>query len=192
MNTSFFRRIGNMFYIVDTETTGLKTETADAIEISALKVRVMEDGYRVEDTFDTYINPGYPLPPEIIEFNNKNNTGVTDELLAHSPSKKDAADRFIEFVSNGAVLVGHNIPFDMGFISKLLGETNPNHAIDYDTFDTLEMSREIKQEGRHRLCDMFELSAKKYTNAATGLRGFHNSLADCYATLDVLAYLVNG
>ena len=189
MDKMFFRTTNNVFFVVDTETTGLHTEDADAIEISALKVRVAEDGYAIEDTFDTYINPGYPLPPAIVEFNARNNTGVTDELLSLSPSKKDATDRFMEFIGDNRNIVGHNIPFDMGFLNKLLQETG-YALMEPDLFDTLAESRG-KVKGSHKLCSMFEHTSKRYTNSAVGLKGFHNSLADCYATLDVLDYLVH-
>ncbi len=188
----YFEQTGNVFYVVDTETTGFSRSNADAIEISALKVEVTDKGFDVIDTFDTYINPEYPLPEAIVEFNEKNHTGVTDELLAKAPSKAEAARNFVDFIdpSEMKCIVGHNIPFDLKFIEKLLEETGTAEIMRLASLDTLQMSK-MHVSGSHKLCDMFELSDKKHTNEANNLIGFHNSLADCYATLDVLDYLKN-
>ena len=186
----YLEQTGNIFYVMDTETTGFSRSNADAIEISALKVEVTENGFDVIDTFDTYINPEYSLPEAIVEFNEKNHTGVTDELLAKAPSKTEAARNFVDFIKPYEMkfVVGHNIAFDLKFIEKLLEETRTAEAIRFAALDTLQMSR-MHVSGSHKLCDMFELSEKKHTNAARDLVGFHNSLADCYATLDVLDFL---
>ena len=191
MDLDFFKQEGNVFFVMDTETTGFHRDTADAIEISVLKVEVTKDGFDVLDTFDTYINPEYPLPDAIVEFNERNNTGVTNELLARSPSKEEAAEKFMDFIGKDwkmKYVVGHNIPFDVKFIDKLLNETGAASQVRFTQYDTLAMSK-LHTSGSHKLCDMFEYTDKKYTGEAQGLKGFHNSLADCYATLDVLAFL---
>lgn len=190
---SYFEKVGNIFFVIDTETTGFSRSNADAIEISALKVGVTKDGFEVLDTFDTYINPNYPLPKEIVEFNERNHTGVTDKLLAKSPSKIAAAQDFVDFIGKDwkmKYVVGHNLPFDVKFIDKLLNETNVVDSLRFTQYDTLSMSRE-HLSGSHKLCDVFEFSEKKHTETAKDIKGFHNSLADCYATLDVLEFLKN-
>ena len=90
----------------DIETTGLKV-TRDAItEIGAV---VLKNG-KITETFQTFVNPGRRLTPEIIGL-----TGITDAMLADAPSLKEALTAFLQFV-NGRVLVAHNAEFDISFI----------------------------------------------------------------------------
>lgn len=178
------------FIVLDTETTGFKPNAgADAIEVSALKVVKDENGkFKVTETFDTYINPGYPLPPAIVEFNAKNNTGVDDTFLADKPSPEEAAKAVFEFVGDNPVIIGHNIGFDIGFIDKLYQNQlgipfTPNERI-----DTLALCRDKIASKSHKLGDMFELTQKRNSGENPV---FHNSLADCLATLDVLEFIAD-
>ena len=175
------------FYVLDTETTGFKPADADAIEVSALKVTVDEDGkFKVVDTFDTYINPGYPLPPAIVAFNEKNQTGVNDDFLADKPNAQEAAKGVRDFIGDDPVLVGHNINFDIGFINKLYQQVFNIPFDPTNKVDTLTISREKVKAKSHKLEAMFKLTDGR--NSAENPM-FHNSLADCLATLDVLEYL---
>ncbi len=90
----------------DIETTGLKVTREAITEIGAV---VLKNG-KITETFQTFVNPGRRLTPEIIGL-----TGITDAMLADAPSLKEALTAFLQFV-NGRVLAAHNAEFDIGFI----------------------------------------------------------------------------
>ena len=178
------------FIVLDTETTGFKPQAgADAIEVSALKVvKDTEGRFKVAETFDIFINPGYPLPPAIVAFNEKNNTGVNDDFLADKPTPEEAAKAVFDFVGDNPVIIGHNINFDIGFIDKLY-QTQLGIPFSPDKkVDTLAVCNKKINSKSHKLGDMFALTEKR--NSADN-PVFHNSLADCLATLDVLEYLAD-
>ena len=90
----------------DIETTGLKVTREAITEIGAV---VLKNG-KITETFQTFVNPGRRLTPEIIGL-----TGITDAMLADAPSLKEALTAFLQFV-NGRVLAAHNAEFDISFI----------------------------------------------------------------------------
>ena len=90
----------------DIETTGLKVDRETITEIGAVVLKNGEIGER----FQTFVNPGRRLTPEIIGL-----TGITDEMLRDAPSLKEALTAFLEFV-DGRPLAAHNAEFDIGFI----------------------------------------------------------------------------
>ena len=90
----------------DIETTGLKVDREAITEIGAV---VLKNG-QVTDRFQTFVNPGRRLTPEIIGL-----TGITDAMLSGAPSPKEALTAFLSFV-NGRPLAAHNAEFDISFI----------------------------------------------------------------------------
>ena len=90
----------------DIETTGLKVTREAITEIGAV---VLKNG-KITETFQTFVNPGRRLTPEIIGL-----TGITDAMLADAPLLKEALTAFLQFV-NGRVLAAHNAEFDISFI----------------------------------------------------------------------------
>lgn len=175
------------FFIIDTETTGFSTKHADIIEVSALEVMDTGNGYKVVREFDSYINPQYPLPEEIIEFNKKNNTGICDEFLADKPLAREVAENLFDFLGEEPVVAGHNVGFDVRFINKLYERNLGSDFTPRRVIDTLPMCKR-RFAGSHKLSDIHQYTAKKYSK---NLTVYHTSLADCYATLDILDYLNN-
>lgn len=172
------------FFVVDTETTGFSRSNADAIEVSALEVVQRNGRFHVVDEFDRYINPQYPLPDAIVEFNERNGTGICDEFLADKPLAHEVAKELHDFLGDNAILVGHNLPFDEKFIDKLYQSIWKTLDTE-ESIDTLAICRQ-KMSGSHKLCDVH---AKTKGRHSAEHPQFHNSLADCYATLDVLEHL---
>lgn len=184
----------DVFYVMDTETTGLSTENADVIQVSAIKVKNNKGEYEVLNIFDTFINPGYPLPPEIVEFNKNENTGIDDELLSKAPSASEAAKMLKEFLGDAPTVVLHNAPFDTKFINKLYNNQLGQDFQTSGTVDTLELCKiKLDNEPKHKLGIMYGLTEKKFSKIYFGSKEpkFHTALADAYATLDVLDYLKN-
>ena len=115
--------------VFDLETTGLKPSLEEITEIAAVLVR---DG-QIIDTFQTYVNPHKPIPPEITEL-----TGISDETVANAPELAAALPRFLEFAS-GRALVAHNAGFDMSFLRAACEKLQI--TAEFTSIDTLEMSR---------------------------------------------------
>jgi DNA polymerase III subunit epsilon len=117
------------FVVVDTETTGLRPGPDRVIEVAALRLR----GGKVIDTFQSIINPGRYLPPFIVKF-----TGITQEMVEEAPTAKEVLPDFFQFIDD-ATLVGHNLAFDLNFLTyeaRLLRQHCP-----LDGLDTILLAR---------------------------------------------------
>lgn len=151
------------YVIFDLETTGTSCTTDEVVEISAIKV---VDGKVVEE-FSTLVNPQMPIPYWATEVN-----GITDAMVADSPTFDVALRDFLEFVGD-MILVGHNIhTFDMKFIcrdaQKYFGKTIGN-----DYVDTLPIARlYLPQLGHHTLSDLADYYGISFDGA-------HRALFDC-------------
>src|SRR5215813_45137 len=95
------------FCVVDLETTGAVPRSCSITEIGAVKVR----GGHCLGTFQTLVNPGAAIPPEITVL-----TGITQSMVAPAPRVEAVLPAFVEFAA-GCVLVGHNIRFDVSFLN---------------------------------------------------------------------------
>jgi DNA polymerase-3 subunit epsilon len=95
------------YIVVDCETTGLNPQTQRVIEIAAIRCR----GRRVVERFETLIDAERAIPQAIRQL-----TGITPALLQGAPRAPEAIQAFLEFVGGG-LLVGHNVRFDLNFLS---------------------------------------------------------------------------
>ena len=108
------------YVVVDTETTGLNTDRDEIVQIGAVRIA---GGKIVEgDLFERLVNPGRPIPQSSIRFH-----GVTDERVAHAPGIEAILQEFLDYAGD-AVLIGHNIAFDLAFMNRT--RPVPNAAID--------------------------------------------------------------
>jgi len=117
------------FVVLDTETTGLRPGHHRMIEVAGIRMR----GGEVVGSFQSLVNPGVRLPAFIVQF-----TGITQEMVTSAPKTHEVLPDFLHFVE-GAILVGHNVGFDIGFLSyeaRLLGYDFP-----IDGLDTIPLAR---------------------------------------------------
>lgn len=132
--------IDEPFVVFDIETTGLDAERNRITEIGAVKI---QNGQEIE-RFSTFVNPGVPIPENIIKL-----TGITDDMVEDAPCIETILPSFLEF-AEGLPLVAHNAAFDVGFIrhnARKIGMKLTNPVI-----DTLQMSRVLFHElKRHKL-----------------------------------------
>ena len=84
--------------IFDLETTGLDISRESIIQISYIKV--MPDG--TETRCNQYINPGKPIPPEVVEL-----THITDEMVKDAPTFKQIAQTLVNDFT-GCDFAGYN------------------------------------------------------------------------------------
>lgn len=151
------------YVVFDLETTGIRPDTDEIIEISGIRVR----DHRVVGEFSTLVNPGMHIPSAASRVNH-----ITDDMVEDAPEISEALGDFLEFAGDD-ILVGHNIhSFDMNFIyhatMRIYGTEVTN-----DYIDTLYMARQCLPElSHHKLSDVaayFDISTK----------GAHRALNDC-------------
>lgn len=112
--------MNNMFAFLDIETTGLNPETDEILEIGAV---IAKDG-QIIDTFNTLLFYDHKLPNKI-----KNLTGITESMLNEAPEFSTIKEGLIKFLGN-LPIIGHNIDFDISFLSKKMGIPLGNPLID--------------------------------------------------------------
>ena len=114
--------LDQVYVSLDLETTGLDSERDTILEIGAVRFR----GEEVLDTFETFVNPGRPIPDHIQRL-----TGIRPSQVERAPSFHSISGDFAAFLGPHPV-VGHNIQFDLRFLaSHGLPVTSPA----YDTMD---------------------------------------------------------
>lgn len=124
----------------DIETTGLKVQEDAITEIGAV---VIENG-KVGERFQTFVNPGRHLTPEIIAL-----TGITDAMLQDAPQPAEALRAFLDFVGDRP-LVAHNAEFDIGFVRA--GCRRTGYDFDPTYVDTLILAQNLLPElGKYKL-----------------------------------------
>ena len=113
--------------------------------------------------------------------------GLTTDFLADKPRFADIADEFIEFVE-GAELLIHNAPFDVGFLDAelaLIGR--PGIGTVCPVTDTLAMAREMhpgKRNSLDALCERYQVDNSR--------RSLHGALLDAQLLADVWLAMTRG
>lgn len=173
--------------ILDTETTGIDPrEGHRLIEIGAVE---MVNRRLTGNTYHQYINPEREIEAEAVGVH-----GITDERVAGEPLFAAIADDFWAFIE-GAELVIHNAPFDVGFIDHELERLNRMRgephlgpvATHCRILDTLVMARD-KHPGQRNsldaLCKRYEID--------NGHRVLHGALLDAEILADVYLAMTGG
>jgi len=106
---------------LDIETTGFHPENDKIIEIRAALVNL--ETRKIEAEFETFINPGVPIPHVIT-----NLTGITDQDTGNAPTMDDIRADLIAFIKEYPIM-GHNIGFDISFLESN-GLNLPNVRLD--------------------------------------------------------------
>jgi DNA polymerase-3 subunit epsilon len=162
------------FCIIDIETTGGRADDGGITEIGALKVR----GGECLGTFATLVNPGRAIPTSITVL-----TGITEAMVLPAPRIESVLASLIEFVGD-AVIVGHNIRYDLGFLNAAL-ERSGRPRFTNRTVDTCALARRLVRN---------EVPNCKLSTVASRLRldhqPSHRALDDVLATTDLLHLLL--
>ena len=107
---------------LDLETTGLDLARDTIIEVGAVKFC----GGQVVDTFQSFTNPGRPIPEFVQRL-----TGISDRQVRRAPFFTSVSEDLIAFLEDHPI-IGHNVSFDLSFLaSHGLRLNNPS----YDTWD---------------------------------------------------------
>ncbi len=135
------RNLNDEYIIFDVETTGLSFSNDRLTSIAAVKIRNLQN----VDSFETYVDPGIPIPEKITEL-----TGIDDNTVKGAPREDEALRKFMEFCGDSPILVAHNADFDTTMIDQVCKRHNINFHYNY--IDTLIMCRAMLPDmSRHRL-----------------------------------------
>ncbi|MFA5984446.1 MAG: DNA polymerase III subunit epsilon [Methylococcaceae bacterium] len=176
MQKTAFRQV-----VLDTETTGLNPQEGHRIiEIGCVE---LVNRRLTQKRFHTYINPERLIDDGAIEVH-----GITNEFLADKPRFDAVAEDFISFIQ-GAELVIHNAPFDVGFINAEFAKLKNVQALEnYSTvFDTLAYARK-KHPGQRNSLDAL---CKRY-DIDNSHRELHGALLDAEILADVFLLMTGG
>lgn len=176
------RTFTHRIVVLDTETTGLSPQDGHRIiEIGCVElVKRRLTG----KTFHVYINPDRTIDDGAIAVH-----GITNEALQDKPRFAQIVDDFMAFVQ-GAELVIHNAPFDVGFINHELGllEAKRGTITDYcEVFDTLAYARKLHPGQRNSL----DALCKRY-GIDNSHRDLHGALLDSEILADVFLLMTGG
>ena len=139
---------------LDTETTGLFAEQGDrVIEIGCVEwVNRKLTGNKLH----LYVNPERDSHEEALKVH-----GISNEFLLDKPKFAQVADEVLAFIQ-GAELIIHNAPFDIGFLNRELSllAKPPLHSCVSGVIDTLLMAKEMfpgKRNSLDALCARLEV-----------------------------------
>ena len=162
------------FVVVDLETTGGSPEACRITEIGAVKLR----GGECLGRYQTLVNPGVAIPPEIVYL-----TGITEAMVGPAPKIEQVLPSFLEFLGD-AVLVGHNVRFDLSFLNVALAREGRPRLTNVN-LDTCALARRLVRE-EVRDCRLGTLSRHfRVSHQPT-----HRALDDALATGELLHCLL--
>ena len=168
--------------MLDTETTGLDPRQGHrVIEIGALE---LIDRQLTGRQYHVYLNPEREIEQGALEVH-----GITEEFLRDKPRFAEIADDLLAF-ADGAELVIHNAPFDIGFLDNELSLTGHQHASITEVstvLDTLELARDLHPGQRNNL----DALCKRY-EVDNSSRSLHGALLDAEILADVYLAMTGG
>jgi len=160
---------------LDLETTGLSFSRDRIVEIAAV---CWQHGREVA-TYHTLVNPGRWIPPSVIRIH-----GITDEMVTDQPVAAEVLPAFQEFCQS-SVLVAHNAPFDIGFLTAECARAGLHFTPDR-VIDTRALAKE-----RLPQCPNYRLETLK-TVLGIGNHQVHRALEDARDCLAIFLRLVQG
>lgn len=167
--------------ILDTETTGIDPKQGHRIiEIGCVE---MVDRKLTKNHFHVYINPDRQVEEEAFQVH-----GISDEFLADKPRFHQIAQDFLNYIQ-GAELVIHNAPFDVGFIDHEFAKLGnfPKVADICSVFDTLAFARNKHPGAKNNL----DALCRRY-GIDNSHRELHGALLDSEILADVYLLMTGG
>ena len=167
--------------VLDTETTGLAAETGDRIiELGCVE---LVNRKLTGNSLHFYFNPDRDSHEDALRVH-----GISNEFLKDKPRFAELADEILAYLEGAEVII-HNAPFDIGFLNKeleLLGKP-PFKAFVSGVIDSLVMAKEMfpgKRNSLDALCDRLEVDNSGRT--------LHGALLDAELLADVYINMTRG
>ena len=168
--------------VLDTETTGLEPSKGHRIiEIGCVE---LIDRKLTGNHYHQYIQPDREIDEGAYEVH-----GISNEFLADKPRFANIAKDFLEYI-NGAELIIHNAPFDVGFIDlelSLLGSDWGQTETYCTVLDSLVMARQMHPGAKNNL----DALCKRY-GIDNSHRELHGALLDSEILADVYLLMTGG
>lgn len=167
--------------VLDTETTGLSAETGDrVIELGCVELMNRK---LTGNNLHLYFNPERDSHPDALRVH-----GLTTEFLSDKPKFADKVEEILAYLQ-GAELIIHNAPFDVGFLNKELSLLGLKPLTSYvgKVTDSLVMAKEMfpgKRNSLDALCSRLEVD-----NSG---RELHGALLDAELLADVYINMTRG
>jgi DNA polymerase III subunit epsilon len=167
--------------VLDTETTGLNPRTGDrVIEIGCVE---LVNRTLTGNNYHRYINPERESDEAALAVH-----GLTTEFLSDKPKFHEIVDDLRAYVQ-GAELIIHNAPFDLGFLNHEFTRLGLPPFVEHcsGVIDTLVNAKEMhpgKRNSLDALCDRYGVS-----NAH---RKLHGALLDSELLADVYLAMTRG
>lgn len=168
--------------VLDTETTGLEVSQGHRIiEIGCVE---LIDRKLTGRHYHQYIQPHRDIDDGALAVH-----GITQQFLADKPPFEQIAESFLSFI-DGADLIIHNAPFDVGFIDaelKRVDPEGPSTASRCTIIDSLTLAR-TKHPGQRNsldaLCQRYEVDNSS--------RSLHGALLDAEILAEVYLAMTGG
>lgn len=168
--------------VLDTETTGLShAQGHRLIEIGCLE---MVNRRITKNHFHAYVNPKRAVDEGALKVH-----GITETFLKDKPVFSEIAEQLFAFI-DGAELIIHNAPFDLGFLNMEFGKIKPSRAPITQfcsVIDTLVMARREhpgQQNTLDALCRRYGVDNKH--------RELHGALLDAELLAQVYLLMTGG
>ena len=167
--------------VLDTETTGLDPRHGHRIiEVACIE---MENRRLTGHHLHKYINPEREIDEGAQAVH-----GISLEFLADKAKFADVVDEFLDFI-NGAELIIHNAPFDLGFLNAELARLDrvPVETLCNGVTDTLRMAKDLhpgKRNSLDALCERYEIDNSQRT--------LHGALLDTELLAEVFLAMTRG
>ena len=136
--------------VLDTETTGLSAEGGDRIiEVGCVELLNRK---LTGNNKHFYLNPERDSHEDALKVH-----GISNEFLRDKPRFPDVVDELMDYLQ-GAEIIIHNAPFDVGFLNKELDRAGrpPLRTVVDRVTDTLVMAKEMypgKRNSLDALCE---------------------------------------
>ena len=154
---------------VDTETTGLRPDLGHRlVEIAILRTNGLDEVER----FSTLVNPQRLLDPGAIAVNK-----ITPDMVADAPTFAEILPD-VHRMLDGAVIVMHNAPFDMGFLESEYRIAKDNTLSVDAILDTLMLARRQYHFNSNSLGNIARTLNIRTPNA-------HRAMGDVLTTFEV-------
>lgn len=121
----------NNYIVLDTETTGLDRDLDRIVQIA---IAIVDNG-EISEEFETLINPGFHIPEAATAINH-----ITDSDVKDAPKIEDVIPKILDMIGD-RIVVGHNISFDLAFLSYAIEKSGRSCTIAYaDTLSTAKQA----------------------------------------------------
>lgn len=164
----------NSIVVFDTETTGLKPETDEVLQIAVVEI---DFDYNILFQQSMLLNVKCDINPKAQAVH-----GISKEMLVNQPFLGEpATHELLNKLQTANILSGHNIKFDIGFLKPYC---NPDATI----FDTLPLARTMYAKGTPSELPNHRLETLQRV-LQLPVRDSHDALSDVLTCIDFMKHL---